>query len=233
MNIAAITFMNNLSGTIPLVFDYMIIDFGSLGLQASVFHLEVNKELRCLSHAYTRDMSGNVIDDILFKYFSPFVQEEWGKLMNDPRNSSYTSEQRKKFLMSKMQNLLKLLRQLKTLTNTASDVVGTVTLVPFDEDIEVKITQSQFSPLIRRELEGWVQNILSNAINKAKEKSGNLNLRYVRWTGCSALLPIFQDIVKNFFKQCRMLFLYSLVDLVIYFVLFSLFLFSPFLSLTY
>ena len=134
--------MNNLSGKIPLVFDYMIIDFGALGLQASVFHLEVKKGLQCLSHAYTRELS------------TQKLEHEFNERSNPSPSSS--SENEKDPAQTSSTPLTEIDKLLKT---------------------------------------------LSCALTQAKNKSGNLNLHYVLWTGGSSQLPIFQSIVKDFFKN--------------------------------
>ena len=195
-NIAAITFMNNLSGSVFPVFDFIIIDFGSKGLQASLFRLQAKQELQALSHAFTCKMSGEVIDDILVKHFEPFIKEAWE---NKPNES--TPEMKNKMLMRTLQNLRKTVRTMKTQTNIDSDIVGPVTLIPFDEDIEVKMSQSDFESLVRKDLKHWVQLTLETAIDKVPKQFGDLNIQYVRWTGGSSLLPLFQNIVKEFFTQ--------------------------------
>ena len=199
-NTTAITFMQSLSGSVFPIFDFLIIDFGAKGLLASMFHLEVNKELRCLSHAYTPQMSGDVIDDILFQHFEPFVKEAWEEKQNESQNES-TLEAKNKMLMRTMQNLRKTVQQMKTLTNIASDIAGPVTLIPFDEDIEVKMTLAEFESLLRRDLEVWVQRTLEIVLKQALERIGYLNLQYVRWTGGSSQLLLFQTIVKEFFRN--------------------------------
>ena len=211
--------MQNLSGTMPPAFDYMIIDFGALGLQASVFHYEKSNALRCLSHAYTRELSGDVIDTILFECFRPCVQAEWTKAKNTSSIPLHNPQNEDRFVQSSLRSLLRTVQQMKTQTSTAADIVGTVTLVPFDADIEVKMTAPEFDSLLRREMEGWIQNILSNAIEKATQKSGTLNLRYVRWTGRSSLLPLFQTLVKSFFNKQGLFFLLYLTYSLIFFVL--------------
>ena len=207
-NIAAITFMQNLSGSVFPIFDSIIIYFGAKGLQTSMFHLEVNKQLRCLSHAYTREMSGDVIDDKLFNHFQPFVQAEWEKVKTSTPDPRIIPDVTQKMLMRTMQNLRQTVRQIKTQTNTQSDIVGTVTLIPFDEDIEVKISQSEFESIVRRDLEVSVQRTLEAAIDKASKKFQNLNLHYVRWTGGSSLLPLFQNLVRDFFTQQGMFYFF-------------------------
>ena len=206
MSIAAITFMQSLSGTLFPVFDYMIIDFGAKGLQASAFRLEVYKQLQTLSHAYTREMSGDAINDILFQHFEPFVREAWVT----KQNASISDEGQSKFYQSTMQNLRNTVHQMKTQTNTASDIVGTVTLIPTDEDIEVRLTQSEFESLVRKDLKQWIKSTVESALKQASEVCSNLNLQYVRWTGGSSLLPLFQNIVKEFFRNLGMLYLFHL-----------------------
>ena len=116
MSIAAITFMQNLSERVLPVFDFMIIDFGSSGLQVSVFHLEVNKELQSLSHAYTREMSGEAIDNILLKHFQPLVQAEWENKQSASRKSM-TPDTKNKRLASTMKNLRNAIHRMKSQTN--------------------------------------------------------------------------------------------------------------------
>ena len=190
-NTAAISFMQNLSGTVLRVFDFMIIDFGAKCLQASVFHMEAQKRLQYLSHASTHEISGDEIDDILLKHFEPFVREAWQKKQDPLQNSLISDGGQNKFYQSTIQNLRNTVHQLKTQTNTSTGLSGTVTLVPFDEDIEVKMTLAEFESLVHKNLEQWVQSTLETAINKASEKFGNLNLQYVRRTGGSSLLPLF------------------------------------------
>ena len=192
--------MQNLSGTVLPVFDFIIIDFSAMGLQASMFRLQIHHNLQYLSHASTREISGDVIDDILFKHFEPFVKEAWEKQTFDAQHSN-TPDAKNKMLMSTMQNLRKTVRHMKTQTNTSTSLAGTVTLIPFDEDIEVKMTQREFESLVRNYLEQWVQSTLETAIKQAQEKINSLNLHYVRWTGGSSQLPLFQNIVKEYFRR--------------------------------
>lgn len=234
MSIAAITFMQNLPGRQLSDVDYMIIDFGALGLQASVFRWKKSKELHCLSHAFTRELSGEKVDNILIDHFRSSVQAAWDKEKNESSSSSSRpAADEERFMQSTMQNLLKTVQQMKIQTGNTADIVGAVTLVPFDEDAELKMIRTDFNALLRKEMENLIQNTLSSALLQATQKSSNLNLRYVCWTGRASLLPLFQTIVKDFFNKRGMLFPFPLPYSRIFFVLSPLFSYSHFPSFIY
>ena len=79
--IAAISYINQLNTTVKSTEGIMIVDFGALGLQVSVYRLQYPSALECMAHVYTQEISGDWVDAQFVKRFEPLVLARWKEVM--------------------------------------------------------------------------------------------------------------------------------------------------------
>ena len=203
------------------IYDFAIIDFGYLSLQYSLFRYS-NNSCRTLSHVYTEEISGKLIDDVLLDYFMKQIKPQWISDMQkyeptffNPSNPQQTHdgtpiEQCKDFVDLTKRVRAKVIK-MKELISQAPSVPETVEIIPSTTVAEIVLTEDTFTKLFSERIwnslyvckvcaEKIAQDYLPQLCYDPKKRKAQfppLNLQRIYLTGRSSKLQLFNTILRR------------------------------------
>lgn len=199
---AAISYINQLTGTITEMEDVMIVDFGTLGLQVSIYRFRYPSLLECAAHTYTQDISGDWVDRKLIRYFAPQVLKEWQQAMEKEDHRDLVADGKKaedtaEFKYVRDHSLLQAVHQILGQLGQSGEVSESITLVPFDAEMQISISTSQAEALVVKEMQECLKNAVHQALRIASQHLPDLNINHVRVTGGASLHPVFRRLLAD------------------------------------
>ena len=200
--IAAISYINQLNTTVKPTEGIMIVDFGALGLQVSVYRLQYPSALECVAHVYTQEISGDWVDAQFVKHFEPEVLARWKALMEEEGRTELVeggqrAEDSAAYRYVRSENVVGAVHQMLPQLRGEGEVSESVLLVPFDAEVSLSLTASEAEALLVKEMRGWVQNTVTAASEEARQRDPHLHIDHVRVAGAASLLPLFRRVLEE------------------------------------
>ena len=200
--LAAISYINQLTGEVNPTEGIMIIDFGALGLQVSVYRLQYPKVLECVAHSYTQEISGDWVDSRFAEYVKQHVLEEWVKAMENEGRKDLVSggkkaEETAEFQYVMENGVVQAVHQMLSQLGQPVEVSESVTLVPFEAEVQLSISASQVEALLQKDMLAWIQTTIDHSLSLSHSRCPDLNVKHVRVAGAASLLPLFRRLLSE------------------------------------
>ena len=180
----------------------MIVDFGALGLQVSVYRLQYPSALECMAHVYTQEISGDWVDAQFVKRFEPLVLARWKEVMEaegrtDLLSGGKKAEDTAEFQYVKNHSLVQAVHQILGQLGQPGEVSESVTLIPFEAEMQISITPIQAEALLSQKMKGCIRDAVSQALQKAQQLMPDFSIDHVRVTGAASLHPVFRRLLAE------------------------------------